>query len=218
MTKIYINIEADNASEARSVLAELLGSTAGAYPMPGTRDLRDIAEDPTSTSDMSDLSNPPLDNQPQRERGKPSPGKARRTKEEIAEDEAADKADAERAAAGAETGAEVADRQISASPEDRQDPDNPQDAADEKAETEATKAASGKKLTHDDARGALGKYVNRFGMEAALEDGPKVLNLLFGESVSKVSAIPDDQESLAKAVAGIDEMTAKNPYKRQADL
>lgn len=40
---------------------------------------------------------------PKRERGKPSPGKARRTSEEVAEDEAADKADAEAAAAGGET-------------------------------------------------------------------------------------------------------------------
>jgi hypothetical protein len=42
--------------------------------------------------------------------------------------------------------------------------------------------------------------------------------MLFGDSVTKVSAIPDDQESLAKAVAGIEEMTAKNPFKREADL
>jgi hypothetical protein len=222
MTKIYVNIEGDSPEEVRLALEGLLGSerVTGTSPylsMPYGSGEQTAAQG-TSTSDVSDLSDDAGDTQPQRERGKPSPGKARRTKEEIAEDEAADKADAERAAAGAETGAEVADRQISQSPEDRQDPDNPQDAADEKAETEATKAASGKKLTHDDARAALGKYVNRFGMEAALEDGPKVLNLLFGEGVSKVSAIPDDQDSLAKAVAGIEEMLTKNPYDRKAEL
>jgi hypothetical protein len=179
------------------------------------------ASEGTSTSAVSDLSAEQAD-KPKRERGKPSEGRARRTKEEIAEDEEADKADAARAAAGAETGAEVADRQISQSPEDRRDPENEadaqQDAADEAAETAQQKEALGKKLTHDDARAALGAYVKAYGMPAALEDGPKVLTMLFGDEVTKVSAIPDDQESLAKAVAGINEMTAKNPFKRGAEL
>lgn len=173
----------------------------------------------TSTSEQSDLSAATTD-APKRERGKAAQGRARRTKEEIAEDEAADKADAAAASAGAETGAEVADRQISTGGE-RIDPENPDDvadAADEAAETAAAKAETGNKLTHDDVRNALGAYVKAYGMPAAQEDGPKVITLMFGEGKSKVSDIPDTQEDLAKAVAGIKEMTTKNPYSRAADL
>jgi len=179
-----------------------------------------IATDGTSTSAASDLSAVTADG-PKRERGKPSAGSTRRTKAEIAEDEAADQADAARAAAGAETGAEVADRQISTSPEDRHDPDNPDDvadAADEAAETATAKAETGNKLTHDDVRNALGAYVKAYGMPAAQTDGPAVITLMFGEGKAKVSDIPDTQEDLAKAVAGIKEMTTKNPYSRAADL
>lgn len=149
---------------------------------------------------------------PKRERGKPSPGRARRTKEEIAEDEAADAADAAQAAP-----AEVQPN-ISTG-EERIDPataeDAAQDAADEAAEAEVVKP---KELSHDDVRAALQKYVTRFGMAAAMEDGPKVFTMLFGDEVVKVSAVPADQDSLAKAVAGIEEMLTKNPFKREVEL
>lgn len=148
---------------------------------------------------------------PKRERGKPAPGRARRTKEEIAEDEAADKAEAS-APATEET-------PLISTGEERIDPttaeDAAQDAADEAAEVEATKAPE---LTHDDVRAALQKYLAAYGTPAAMEDGPKVLTMLFGAEVTKVSAVPGDQESLAKAVAGIEEMTTKNPFKRKVDL
>lgn len=148
---------------------------------------------------------------PKRERGKPAPGRARRTKEEIAEDEAADKADA-----SAPVSEPVA--AISTS-EERIDPataeDEAQDAEDEAAEAETTKPAT---LTHDDVRAALKGYLDAFGTPAAMEDGPKVLKMLFGEGASKVSDVPDDQASLAKAVAGIKEMLVKNPFSRQVNL
>ena len=148
---------------------------------------------------------------PKRERGKPAPGRARRTKEEIAEDEAADKAEAS-APATEET------PPISTG-EERIDPitaeDAAQDAADEAAEVEATK---GPELTHDDVRAALQKYLTAYGTPAAMEDGPKVLTMLFGAEVTKVSAVPGDQASLAKAVAGIEEMTHKNPFSRRVEL
>ena len=144
-----------------------------------------------------------------RERGKPAPGRARRTKEEIAEDEAADKADA----AAAEPVANIS------TGEERIDPttaeDAAQDAADEAAEVEATKAPE---LSHDDVRAALTKYLNAYGTPAAMEDGPKVLALMFGAEVTKVSQVPADQASLAKAVAGIEEMLTKNPFAREAQL
>lgn len=148
---------------------------------------------------------------PKRERGKPAPGRARRTKEEIAEDEAADKADA--AAPVAEPAPLIS------TGEERIDPTTPtdaaQDAADEAAEAEATKA---KELTHDDVRAALKRYLDAYGTPAAMEDGPKVLKMLFGETAAKVSDVPTDQDSLARAIAGIDEMLAKNPFSRQVNL
>lgn len=214
--KIYLNVEADSPEEVRSVLGQLLGSTAlettATYPAP---ELQAQNTEGSTTSVASDLSATTADT-PKRERGKAAQGRARRTKEEIAEDEAADAADAAAKTAGEETGAVVADRQISTSPEDRVDAE--QDAADEAAETAAAKVETGNNLTHDDVRNALGAYVKAYGMPAAQEDGPKVITLMFGEGKSKVSDIPDIQEDLAKAVAGIKEMTTKNPYSRAADL
>ena len=88
---------------------------------------------------------------PKRERGKPAPGRARRTKEEIAEDEAADKAEA--------SAAPTEEAPLISTGEERIDPttaeDAAQDAADEAAEVEATKVPE---LTHDDVRTALQKY------------------------------------------------------------
>lgn len=149
---------------------------------------------------------------PKRERGQPSPGKARRTKAEIAEDEAA-------AAQAAEQ------PNISVSPEDRQDPDNPEpaddeetaaaDAADEAAETAAAKTA----LTLDDVRNALSKYVTTYGMAAAQADGPKLIAKVLGKphddaAPCKISDLGEDQALLAKAIAGVDEMIAKDPFGR----
>lgn len=148
---------------------------------------------------------------PKRERGKPAPGRARRTKEEIAEDEAADKAEA--------SAAPTEEAPLISTGEERIDPttaeDAAQDAADEAAEVEATKEPE---LTHDDVRAALQKYLAAYGTPAAMEDGPKVLTMMFGAEVTKVSAVPADQASLAKAVAGINEMLVKNPFKREAQL
>lgn len=146
-----------------------------------------------------------------RERGKPAPGRARRTKEEIAEDEAADKADA--LAPAVEPVAAIS------TGEERIDPataeDEAQDAADEAAEAETAKPAT---LTHDDVRAALKGYLDAFGTAAAMEDGPKVLKMLFGDGASKVSDVPDDQASLAKAIAGVKEMLVKNPFAREVQL
>lgn len=148
---------------------------------------------------------------PKRERGKPAPGRARRTKEEIAEDEAADKAEA--------SATPTEEAPLISTGEERIDPttaeDAAQDAADEAAEAEATK---GPELTHDDVRAALQKYLAAYGTPAAMEDGPKVLTMMFGAEVTKVSAVPADQASLAKAVAGIGEMLVKNPFNRDAQL
>lgn len=147
---------------------------------------------------------------PKRERGKPAAGRARRTKEEIAEDEAADKVDAA-APAEPKPAISTGEERIDPTPE----ADAAQDAADEAAEAEATKAPE---LTHDDVRAALKRYLDAYGTPAAMEDGPKVLKMLFGDAAAKVSDVPSDQASLAKAIAGIDEMLTKNPFSRAVNL
>jgi hypothetical protein len=86
-----------------------------------------------------------------------------------------------------------------------------QDAADEAAEAKAK--IEGAPLTHDSVRAELAKYVKAFGMEAAQEDGPKLIGMLYAGK-SKVSDIPDTQEDLAKVVSGVVEMLTKNPFKR----
>lgn len=183
---------------------------------------RDLARDLSSVCTTEDAAQP-NDFTPEaakRERGKPSPGKARRTKEEIAEDEAADATDA--AAAPVEE-----PKPAISTGEERIDPTNPedaaQDAADEAAEAEATKPAE---LTHDDVREVLRSYQKAYGELAVMQDGPKVIELMFQgvaapakpESGWKVSDIPSDQASLAKAVAGAKEMLEKNPFKRAVNL
>ena len=244
---ITITIDGHSAEHVREEMRRLLGSTAiisRALTNEETSDLREaVAAGPGPAIKVPDE---PITQQqaealvadatkPARERGKPSHGAARRTKAEIAEDEAADKADAALRAAGEETGAIVADKNlddekgsISDSPEDRVDPDNPedvaQDAADEAAETAAQKAETGGKLTLDDVRTKIGGYVKLFGMDAAQKDGPTVIAMVIGESTEKgddgkprprkVSDIPDDQAVIQKVIAGVEEMTAKNPFKR----
>jgi hypothetical protein len=108
---------------------------------------------------------------PKRERGKPSPGRARRTKEEIAEDEAADMAE-KRAAMPEELGriADEANGKPAIStgeerigPEDRE-ADAQQDAADEAAETEKTGLAP-----IDVLRRLVGDYQKKHGMPAAVK-------------------------------------------------
>jgi hypothetical protein len=123
-----------------------------------------------------------------RVRGQPAPGKARRTKAEIAEDDAAD--------AGSETtGA------ISTNPENRVGPEDDaetetQDAADEAAEVEEGRDAE-EPLTADDLRQAVGRYNAKFGMEATVAN----INGIIG---SKQSDVPNTQEALAAAIAKVD--------------
>jgi hypothetical protein len=52
-------------------------------------------------------------------------------------------------------------------------------------------------LTHDDVRNALGDYAAKFGMPAAQKNGPKLMG------ADKISAIPEDQVALRKAVRAI---------------
>lgn len=106
-----------------------------------------------------------------RERGKPAPGRTRRTKEEIAEDEAADKADA---AGGGTQAISTGGERVN--PED-DEATQAADRADEEAEENQTEAAP---LTVMDGKTAMGAYVNKFGMAAAQEDGMSIFIAALG--------------------------------------
>lgn len=67
---------------------------------------------------------------------------------------------------------------ISTTPEDRKPPEDDaetqeQDAADEAAEVEAARPAAAP-LTVEDVMGAVGVYVEKFGLPAAQSDGPNI--------------------------------------------
>lgn len=136
---------------------------------------------------------------PKRERGKPSGGRARRTKEEIAEDEAADAAEA--------LNGEVMppETQSISIGEERIDPAQAaQDAADERAQAEATKAAEGKAYTRDDVRSAMVEYVNAHGSGEMAEDLLKVLAKLYpANDVTKLSEIPDNSDDFLAVINGL---------------
>lgn len=162
-----------------------------------------------------------------RERNRPGDGRARRTKEEIAEDKELDdlatklgvsdeRVDQMLAkhghAATIETlkesglAAEDLARNISASPENRVNPeDEAQDKADEAAEVEAARDTENP-LTVDDLRSVMGKYVEAHGMPATQEDGPAIFksalgNPPAGEESWKLSLVAaQGQETLRKAV------------------
>lgn len=74
---------------------------------------------------------------------------------------------------------------ISTTPEDRKPPEDDaetqeQDAADEAAEVEAARPAAAP-LTVEDVMGAVGGYVEKFGLPAAQEDGPNIFVSALGK-------------------------------------
>lgn len=101
---------------------------------------------------------------PKRERGKPSPGRSRRTKEEIAEDEAADAADAAKQTAAEEANLTDDVKPAISTGGERISPEDEQDAADEAAETEKTGLAP-----IDVLRRLVGDYQKKHGTPAAVK-------------------------------------------------
>lgn len=140
---------------------------------------------------------------PKRERGKPAPGKARRTKEEIAEDEAADKADAE---AAGEPKSNIS------TGEERFDPATPeQDAADEadEAADEANQNTSGA-TTRDDVRNAMTKFMDDFGGGEMVNVLAPAFERLYPDgSVKNLKSMPEDPEKFAAILKILDEARAK---------
>lgn len=239
---ISIVINADTAEQARHEMRQLLGTTnvimgwdnaAAEQPQTAESQVKNDAGQRENTVDAVAVSEVPTTFtqriQGVRERGKASPGHTRRTKAEIAEDEAAITiasmttlpADATAAQVAEAFAGVVADAAAISTGDERVGPEDDaetvaQDEADETAETAAAveERPADKKLTHDDVRHALAAYLKLFGMDACQQDGPKVITLVCGEGKVKMSDIPDDQTVLAKVVAGIAEMTAKNPFSR----
>lgn len=84
----------------------LLAHTAAVNKLlSSTANVAGSATDATTTSTDTDDSADTTDEAPKRERGKPSPGKSKRTAAEVAEDKAADDADAAADTGAADTGA-----------------------------------------------------------------------------------------------------------------
>lgn len=205
---ISIVINTETAAEARAQLRELLGGP----PVISKVDTKELAEAiaagpvvseglissietvNTSAADEGFGTIPgSTTTVPARVPGQPSPGKARRTKAEIAEDEAAEKL------AAAQRVASIKEDVLAGAAEQQAVYDNPetvaQDAADEAAESAANKT----KLTHDDLRIAAGRYQKKFGMAAAVAGVPALLGC----------AIVDVPEAdLAAAIAKIDAAVA----------
>jgi preprotein translocase subunit SecD len=150
------------------------------------------------------------DDKPVRERGKPSPGAKRRTKEEVAEDLAAEKAELE----AASTGQGISSGENRVNPEDSE-ADQAQDAEDEAAEVEAKRTEP---LTLDDVKNAAMSYAQTFGMPATQEDGQKIMAKAFGEPPAgeKGWTIPmlKTVEQFETAIKYWEAAVSDNPFKR----
>lgn len=137
--------------------------------------------------------------------GQPSEGRKRRTKEEIALDDEAEKLleavglsvaklnGALDKAAG-DWDVVMADLRAAADTK-TEEPKANISTGEERADP--AEESSDEPLTHDDVRNALGDYAAKFGMPAAQKNGPKFMG------ADKISAIPDDQDALRKAVDAI---------------
>lgn len=140
--------------------------------------------------------------------GEPSEGRKRRTKEEITlDEEAADlledagltvaKFNEALKKAQGDWDAVMADLRAAAAPEEKPAISTGEERVDPAQEEAPGEDDDGEPLTHDDVRDALGDYAAKFGMPAAQKNGPKLMG------ADKISAIPDDQASLRKAVTAI---------------
>ena len=193
---VQITIHGESAKEA---LAELFGMAGGISPSvaPATAPAPVAAREPIAVisadkpvSDVYDLSADTA----KRERGKPSPGRARRTKEEIAEDEAADAADAATQAQDPAANISTGDERVN--PEEAA-----QDAADEAADEANAPAAT---ASRDDVRAAMTAYNTKFGMGVLTADMTAILAAHWPDgSVTKLSEIPEDPAAFAAVIAAL---------------
>lgn len=208
--EVYIPEAVVEAGDAPDYLARCM--TAIGYgrgvslPMPAAAPVQGLAEALKQSADQAKaLEVEQTEEAPKRERGKPSAGRARRTKEEIAEDEAADALDAASATVEEATNTQPEDKPLISSGEERVDPaEAAQDADDERAQAEATKAAEGKAYTRDDVRNAMVEFVNTHGSGEMSEDMIKTLSQLYPDgSVTKLSEIPDNSDDFLAVINGL---------------
>jgi outer membrane biosynthesis protein TonB len=87
------------------------------------------------------------------------------------------------------------------------------DDADEAQQAEVEKQAQ-PGATADDVRAAMNEYVKKFGLDNCTTDVAWIFNKRFGGKVNKVTEIPANM--LATIVGDIRDMTAKNPFEREA--
>ena len=247
---IHLSFDTGNiSSEEADGLTALIGAIRPS--LPTAKELAKRYNDPvygaqTATGFGAAPAQPPVDNAhvvegaaqfteedvavnaPKRERGQPSPGKSRRTKAEIAEDEAADAADAAAAEAS----------NIRSGVEDREDPDvvngedvmnesvgpddeanAEQDAADEAAEVAAERQPDAP-LSIDDVKALATEYQARYGMAAVQEDGKLIFKEALGNPPEgndfwRFSLVPTDQPTLKKLTATWQRAIDENPLKRE---
>ena len=178
----------------------------------------DAPAEPATATEVAELEK---NEAPKRERGKPSPGRARRTKEEIAEDEAADAADAAKHQAAEEANLTDDVKPAISTGGERISPEDEQDAADEAAETEKTGLAS-----IDVLRRLVGDYQKKHGMPAAVklcQEGGLIgkpiheLDDAGIEAAIKAMRYGETQHTLSEEPAPVEEPAALEP-KTKADL
>lgn len=202
--KIEVNIPEDvirerGAADYLALAMSAIGYSRGvslAMPEPRDRVSPDVFPDAASDVSEKATDETALEVHIVRERGKPAPGKARRTKAEIEEDEAADAEDArlnaiadERANDGSTpVQANISTGEERVSPEDEAAAE--QDAADEAADPAN---ATGPEQTREDVRAAMMAYGQKMGMDKLTTDLLAILSDNFpGGKVTKLSEIPED--------------------------
>lgn len=204
--KLTITAEATHSIHAEGLsptdqIAQLLAAIGYGRAMPARSELVQdtapfVAPGPSVSSDTSDikadapaasvLDEPSVQAVLKRERGKPSPGKKRRTAEEVAEDEAAEQTTAETAEivheaveyTAPETPA-ISTGEARVGPEDEPEEDQIQDIADEHAEVAANTPADSP-ATLDDVRSVMGAYMQAYGAPAVQQDGQKIVTDILG--------------------------------------
>lgn len=226
--KIEISLHPDygaldkQLTSAMSALGFVRGGSATSIPLPstdiGNSDTTGFASKRNDETGQSEVAEVPA-GAPMRERGQPSPGKARRTKAKIAEDDAADAADQERGERLNEDYKEKTGQNISSGAEDRTDPENPEDAAQDAADEAAEATTAGDDLTVDDVKALAVTYQETYGVAAVQEDGAKIFVEALGtppdgEKYWKFSILPTDQPSLQKLKSVWQRAIDENPLKR----
>jgi hypothetical protein len=211
------DVKAGTAPQYLERAMSAIGFSRGvSLAMPTVADTPEVdntAAAPEAKPTVADAPSEGADNTPARAFLRPEDGKTRRTKAQIAEDNALeeklrakglepanyDGADPHEIEALADS-TEPPKPAISTG-EERIDPENPedeaQDKADEKAEVEATRDG----LTLDDLRAAVGDFTKAHGMAATVEHIPAML----GCAVANVK--PEDLEA---AIAKVRAATAEN--------